>query len=285
MRPRRNSRVLPKSTSQAWRIWDQDHDYGETLTKRAEGDLPEMESAKSLAKLLSTLIQPGDRVLDVGCGAGHYLRSLKREIEVPFTYTGADATANYIELARDAWSSDPHAGFELADIFELPFDDGEFDIVMCCNVFLHLPSIRIPLRNLARVAKRELLIRTLVGDRSFRIQEVYSAATHPRTFPFPLDQHEFDENGEPLSFHYYNIYARSWLETLIDQLPGVKSYSIVPDEEFEPSAIDREAQRENAPPDVTRMVAGWQVNGYILQPWHFIQITKDDPAPSGPDLK
>ena len=62
--------------------------------------LPEMESSKALAKILKKQIFENDNVLDVGCGCGHYLKSLLSEIGVPFKYTGVDATNYYIELAK-----------------------------------------------------------------------------------------------------------------------------------------------------------------------------------------
>jgi ubiquinone/menaquinone biosynthesis C-methylase UbiE len=141
--------------SEAWRVWDSEAAYGELLYERAIGKQPEMESSKALARLMKTRVRSGDKILDVGCGAGHYLRSLKREIEVPFTYTGVDATAGYVELARKAWAGETAARFEVGDVFGLPFGDGEFDVVFSCNLLLHLPSITTPMREIVRVAKRE----------------------------------------------------------------------------------------------------------------------------------
>ena len=83
-----------------WRIWDNDKQYGDLFYKRAIGELPEMESSKALAKLASTFICENDKILDVGCGAGHYLRSLDKHIDVNFSYVGIDQTEYYIEKAK-----------------------------------------------------------------------------------------------------------------------------------------------------------------------------------------
>ena len=56
----------------SWQIWDRLPCYGEVLYKRAIGLAPEMESSKATAKHLDGVLLPGSRVLDVGCGAGHY---------------------------------------------------------------------------------------------------------------------------------------------------------------------------------------------------------------------
>lgn len=159
-----------------WRVWDRQKEYGQRLYRRAVGELPEMESAKATAKLMKGMVHSGDHILDVGCGAGHYLRSLRRIISCPFDYTGADATAGYIRLARKAWAKDRLARFAVEDAYDLSFADESFDLVISCNLLLHLPSIRRPLAELIRVARRAVVVRTLVGERSFRIQEVHPAA-------------------------------------------------------------------------------------------------------------
>ena len=54
-----------------------------------------MESAKATARKLKEVIRPDESILDVGCGVGHYLPSLKRLLDVPFRYTGIDSTECY----------------------------------------------------------------------------------------------------------------------------------------------------------------------------------------------
>ncbi|WP_455198542.1 class I SAM-dependent methyltransferase, partial [Kaarinaea lacus] len=153
-----------KKEADDWRVWDEEKEYGEVLFKRATGESPEMESSKAAAKQLIEVVKDGDEILDVGCAAGHYLRSLKNALTVDFSYTGVDATAYYIELAKKAFKDDPKADFKVGDIFNLPFEDNSKDVVMCNNVFLHLPSIKKPLSELCRVARRFVLVRSMVGD-------------------------------------------------------------------------------------------------------------------------
>src|SRR2546425_11723761 len=57
-----------------WRVWDQRPEYGDLLRRRATGELPEMESAVAAADQVAKLLRSGGHILDVGAGAGHYLR-------------------------------------------------------------------------------------------------------------------------------------------------------------------------------------------------------------------
>jgi SAM-dependent methyltransferase len=250
-----------------WRVWDKNDSYGELLYRRAVGELPEMESSKATAKQMKGIVRAGDCVLDVGCGAGHYLRSLRRVIKRSFDYTGADATANYIKLARKAWAQDQHAHFSVEDAFKLSFADQSFDLVMSCNLFLHLPSIRQPLAELVRVARRAVIIRTLVGERSFRIKEVQPAVGRK-----PGD--EFDADGEPRHFNYYNIYSQAYVSHLLKGNPAVRKFRILPDHDFNRRALTADAKRQGAAVNSTRVLGDWQVNGCILQPWQFVVVEK-----------
>lgn len=256
------------STPDAWRVWDANAQYGQTFRKRATGELPEMESSRAAARFLKPLVAANDRLLDVGCGAGHYLRSLAGILDLPFRYTGVDATAEYVELAREAWKGRPETEFRQADIFALPFEDRSFDVVICCNVLLHLPSVAVPFRELVRVARRHVVVRTLVGERSFRIQEVHRATP-------PGD--EFDAAGEPRRWNYYNVYSKAYVEALLSALPGVTGVALQPDKDFSPERI-QEAARSTGAANATTMLGDWQVNGSILQPWHFVHARLSGPA-------
>ena len=109
-----------------WRVWEGASEYGELLFKRATGELDEMESSKALCKIISTFYEKGMKIADVGCGAGHYLRSLRNRVDKAIDYTGIDATENYISLAKKAFPQ--MATFKIGDILDLPFDNDFFDI-------------------------------------------------------------------------------------------------------------------------------------------------------------
>ncbi|NOR57099.1 MAG: methyltransferase domain-containing protein, partial [Sulfurimonas sp.] len=136
-----------------WKVWDDSPEYGDNFYQRSIDEKEEMESSKSAAKIVSTIIKDKDIVLDVGCGAGHYLASLDKRVETNFSYHGVDATEHYIELAKKAYNGKSTEyrdvpSFNQEDIFNLSESDGYADVVMCNNVLLHLPKIEKPISEL-----------------------------------------------------------------------------------------------------------------------------------------
>ncbi|MET9293316.1 class I SAM-dependent methyltransferase [Streptomyces sp. NPDC003077] len=89
----------------------------------------------------------GRRVLDVGCGAGPLLASLR---ERGALVTGVDSSAKMLELARRRLGDD--AALYPADLAgPLPFADGAFDDVIVCLVLHYLEDWEAPLAELRRV--------------------------------------------------------------------------------------------------------------------------------------
>jgi hypothetical protein len=130
-------------------------------------------------------------------------------------------------------------------------------------VLLHLPSIAQPFRELVRVARSHVLVRTLVGERGFLIKEI--------------EGDDLSEHGDPSAFNWYNIYPRAYVERLLRSMPRVRDVRIVEDRAYSPERIEA-AARDSGAVNATRIVGGWQVNGYVLQPWHFVHVVLDGPA-------
>ena len=243
------------------------------MLKRAQGKLPEMESSKNVSKILGKVISKKNKILDVGCGVGHYYISLKKRIKLDFEYVGIDVIGEYVKKAKILFKDEKNVKFSKGDIYEIPFQKNSFDIVMCNNFLHNLPSIAKPISELLRVSKKYVLIRTLVGERSFRIQEVRNSKWDVKSKTYPA--REFKDNGEPTEYNFFNIYSKDYLKSLILRNVPNASYKFVFDISFNPKAIINSAKKEGKLQNATTIIDGIQVNGYILMPWTFIEIWKN----------
>jgi ubiquinone/menaquinone biosynthesis C-methylase UbiE len=86
-------------------------------------------------------LAPDDRLLDVGCGGGVFLRHA--QAETGCTVRGVDHSRDMVRLAR------PFA--VLADAEQLPFEDGEFTAVSSIVAFFFFPDALRALREMRRV--------------------------------------------------------------------------------------------------------------------------------------
>ena len=84
-------------------------------------------------------LEPGDRVLDVGCGMGHYTFALaEREIEVE----GVDLSAQLLQRFREFDAARYEIPLYLADILEMPTQlEGAFDAVVGFFTLHHLHDL------------------------------------------------------------------------------------------------------------------------------------------------
>jgi SAM-dependent methyltransferase len=89
----------------------------------------------------------GLRLLDVGCGTGHHMASLR---ERGFEVAGVDGSVEMIAHAR---ANNPGAQIKVADVDSLPFPDSSFDFVLCIEVLRYLPDFTRCVNEIARVLK------------------------------------------------------------------------------------------------------------------------------------
>jgi SAM-dependent methyltransferase len=92
-------------------------------------------------------IQPGQRVLDIGCGTGVFLQlAAQRGAQV----WGLDASDALLQIARRRV---PAAQLYAGEMQSLPFDDDSFDLVCGFNAFFFAQDMVAALREAGRVAR------------------------------------------------------------------------------------------------------------------------------------
>ena len=236
---------------------------------RATGKSPEMEVSKAIANILKPKIKSGSKLLDVGCACGHYYRSIKKIVKKNFFYTGTDPYEIFLDKAKIAWRNDTNVNFLKGNIYKLPFKKNQFDLTICSNVFIHLNKIKKPLQELLRVTKGTIIIRTVVYDVSYKVQLVYNNKWWKNTDVKPKD--EFDKNGNPRAFSYFNILSKDFLEGTIKDINKKAKVTFIKDNFFSKKRISSSNKKEKRPL-ATRIVGDEQFSGCLMQPHYFVII-------------
>ncbi len=106
--------------------------------------------------LLATRIGFGvaRRVLDVGCGAGHWGQRLATLLAPEAHVVGVDHEEGFLDAARARAAGRPQRFEYLAGRAEaLPFADASFDLVTAQTVLIHVADARVALAEMARVCR------------------------------------------------------------------------------------------------------------------------------------
>jgi ubiquinone/menaquinone biosynthesis C-methylase UbiE len=111
-------------------------------------------TAENSAAYLLPSLAPGLDLLDVGCGPGNITIDLASRVS-PGRTIGIDAAAAIVDAARA--SADEQGAtaveFRVANVYDLPFDDGWFDVVHAHQVLQHLADPVAALREMRRVCR------------------------------------------------------------------------------------------------------------------------------------
>ncbi len=98
--------------------------------------------AEEVARLVKTLVTPGSRVLEVGCGLGDLLAALGSELAGHAGSTesvGIDISPRMIELGRSRF---PSLDLRVADVERDPLPEGPFDAIVFSDAVGHLDDIQ-----------------------------------------------------------------------------------------------------------------------------------------------
>ncbi len=110
-------------------------------------------------RLLKRLLawQPGETLLDVGCGTGWFTRRFAalREIGPAWNVTGLDRDPARLAFARDHGHGEHYL---VGDATALPFADGAFDVVVSVTALCFIDDWPRALSEMVRVARRRVVV-------------------------------------------------------------------------------------------------------------------------------
>ena len=98
-------------------------------------------------------LKPGSQVLDAGCGPGTITLGLARKV-APGRVTGMDVEESQFEQSRAAAEREGlNAEFRQGSVYQLPFEDRQFDAVFSHAVLEHLSDPAVAIAEFRRVLK------------------------------------------------------------------------------------------------------------------------------------
>lgn len=111
---------------------------------------------KNFYSSLISLAKPSkaESILDAGCGEGFTMDKLMKN-EIGKTIEGIEYSKDAITFGKKLF---PNLNFRQGSIYELPYQNNSFDLVICTEVFEHLEKPAKALKEILRVSKKYLII-------------------------------------------------------------------------------------------------------------------------------
>jgi ubiquinone/menaquinone biosynthesis C-methylase UbiE len=97
--------------------------------------------------------QPGERILDVGCGPGFYVAELLDQVGPDGSVVGVDASPQMIAVAQQRTKGRDNVEFHQADAVALPVGDDEFDAAVSVQVLEYVADATKALTEMHRVLR------------------------------------------------------------------------------------------------------------------------------------
>jgi SAM-dependent methyltransferase len=127
---------------------------------------------------------PDARILEVGCGPAELWSQNRDRIQPGWRLTLADLSPGMIEAARGVLGD--RAEYRVADVQELPFEDGSFDGVVANHMLYHASDRKRALGEIARVlAPRGILYASTNGGE--HLKEIKALLERPVEWGFRIE--------------------------------------------------------------------------------------------------
>ncbi|PLS16281.1 SAM-dependent methyltransferase [Bacillus sp. M6-12] len=110
----------------------------------------ESGSRHKIIPLLSSYLQPGDEICDLGCGDGYGSILLANK---GFKVKGLDISGEMIETAKSRAEGQKNVSFVQGDLAELPFKENHFDAILAINSLEWTESPREVLMRIQTILK------------------------------------------------------------------------------------------------------------------------------------
>jgi ubiquinone/menaquinone biosynthesis C-methylase UbiE len=153
---------------------------------------------EDFARFVAYNYQPGDRVLDLGCGAASLWGLWKENLKEPGSLIGVDLSTGMIKECKRLFPDDD---FRAGSVFEIPVESGSVDLIIASSIFHHIPDGNLPeaFKEMQRVLEehgtivgREPVSEGKLGDTAgslsgalMSFRHLVYRLTHTREYPEP----------------------------------------------------------------------------------------------------
>lgn len=108
-----------------------------------------IELTVELVREAVSLVQSTPQILDLGCGQGHITEKIRQAI-TNAEVSGLDYSVSAIEYAHEHF---PKIDFSVCNAYNSPYSNNFFDVVVCNNLWEHVPDPLSLLGSIKRILK------------------------------------------------------------------------------------------------------------------------------------
>jgi len=131
------AKLYARFRDQEWRNESPD-EYFDRITSLPDAQSENVQKIRVIDEVTGISQRSGGRVLDVGCGGGVLIETMRRALVGEWSYFGVEPTSSFAELA----SRRTGATVLNTNYTSKLFGDQRFDLITCCQVLEHLDSPR-----------------------------------------------------------------------------------------------------------------------------------------------
>jgi ubiquinone/menaquinone biosynthesis C-methylase UbiE len=131
------------------RVWEKQAKSYDKITKIVYEDAYRLSIKK-----VNEILEPNNKVLEIGCGTGIITFGIADSVE---NIKAIDISPRMIEIAKEKSRklNKDNIDFNVADGYELPYQDKEFDVILLFNVLHMIKEPERQLKEIYRLLKKD----------------------------------------------------------------------------------------------------------------------------------
>jgi ubiquinone/menaquinone biosynthesis C-methylase UbiE len=129
-------------------------EFGEDIAQQLEVLYKRRDYRRRRGLVLDALAaQPGEGILDVGCGSGFYVGELLEQVGPNGAVTGVDASPAMLAVAAKRVEGHDNVELHESDVTTLPVPDAAFDAALSVQVLEYVPDVTAALVEVHRTLR------------------------------------------------------------------------------------------------------------------------------------